>query len=60
MVVGFRTGADASAVDPLLREDDAVRLQTRLEREKDPDDRRVDPTGCVIGTDDVGIIRPQR
>ncbi|MDB4967799.1 MAG: amino acid/polyamine/organocation transporter, superfamily [Myxococcales bacterium] len=36
MVVGFRAGADASAIDPLLRDDDAVRLQTRLQQEKVP------------------------
>jgi amino acid transporter len=35
-VVGFRTGASASAIDPLLRDDDAVRLQTRLQQEKVP------------------------
>jgi amino acid transporter len=36
MVIGFRAGAEASAIDPLLRDDDAVRLQTRLQREKVP------------------------
>lgn len=36
MVIGFRTGAEASAIDPLLRDDDAVRLQTRLQRDKVP------------------------
>jgi amino acid transporter len=36
MVVGFRAGAEASTIDPLLRDDDAVRLQTRLQREKIP------------------------
>lgn len=34
MVVGFRTGAEASAIDPLLRDDDAIRLQTRLQRDQ--------------------------
>lgn len=34
VVVGFRSALDSSAVDPLLRDDLAVRLQARLEREK--------------------------
>lgn len=36
LVVGFRAGAKSSALDPLLREDDAVRLQTRLQRDTIP------------------------
>jgi hypothetical protein len=36
VVVGFRSALDSSAVDPLLRDDLAVRLQARLEREKIP------------------------
>ncbi len=34
VVVGFRSALDSLAVDPLLRDDLAVRLQARLEREK--------------------------
>ncbi len=36
VVIGFRSSLDSSAVDPLLRDDLAVRLQARLEREKIP------------------------
>jgi amino acid transporter len=34
MVIGFRSHLDASPVDPLLRDDLAIRLQARLEHEK--------------------------
>lgn len=36
VVIGFRSALDSAAVDPLLRDDLAVRLQARLEREKIP------------------------
>ncbi|ABC80754.1 APC family permease [Anaeromyxobacter dehalogenans] len=36
VVVGFRSEPDGAAVDPLLREDFAVRLQARLQREGIP------------------------
>ena len=31
LVVGFRAGASSSALDPLLRDEDAIRLQARLQ-----------------------------
>ncbi|MGC4000876.1 MAG: amino acid permease [Anaeromyxobacter sp.] len=36
VVIGFRSALDASAVDPLLRDDLAVALQTRLQRDGIP------------------------
>jgi hypothetical protein len=36
VVVGFRSTPDSAGVDPLLRDDLAVRLQARLQREGIP------------------------